>query len=393
MPQPPPAASGARLAEVDTPALVIDLDAFERNLQRMADFVRKAGVRLRPHAKTHKSPDHRRQADRARRRRRVLPEGVGGRGDGGGRHRRRAGLQRGGGRAPSSTGWPRWRSRAKIGVCVDDADNVAEIEAAAAKAGARLDVLVEIDVGGRRCGVAPGAPAARIAERIAGSPASALCRPAGLSRLGPARARGAPSASAHIARAVEHVQETLRGTEGGRAAGRDHRAAPAPAPTRTRRRAASTPSCRPAPTSSWTPTMPATSAPTAAPFDTFEHALFVYATVMSAPVPERRVVDAGLQGAGRRQRHADALAACRAPSITGPPTSTASSTSSACSVRPGAGRQGAAGARPLRSDRQPARLVRRRARTWHAARRASKACGRWRRAARCSDFVRARCAE
>ncbi len=41
---------------MDTPALVIDLDAFERNLRRMADFVAKAGVRLRAHAKTHKSP-------------------------------------------------------------------------------------------------------------------------------------------------------------------------------------------------------------------------------------------------------------------------------------------------------------------------------------------------
>ena len=56
MPVPPPAAVGAALAEVDTPALLIDLDAFERNLQRMASFVRTAGVRLRPHSKTHKSP-------------------------------------------------------------------------------------------------------------------------------------------------------------------------------------------------------------------------------------------------------------------------------------------------------------------------------------------------
>ena len=56
MPLPPPAASGMALAEIDTPALLIDLDAFERNLQRMADFVRAAGVRLRPHSKTHKSP-------------------------------------------------------------------------------------------------------------------------------------------------------------------------------------------------------------------------------------------------------------------------------------------------------------------------------------------------
>ena len=41
------------LAEVDTPALVIDLDAFERNLKRLAERV-GGKVRLRPHAKTHK---------------------------------------------------------------------------------------------------------------------------------------------------------------------------------------------------------------------------------------------------------------------------------------------------------------------------------------------------
>ncbi|MEE8454704.1 MAG: DSD1 family PLP-dependent enzyme, partial [Limibaculum sp.] len=53
---PPPAAPGMGIDAIDTPALVVDLDAFERNLVRMADAVAAAGVRLRPHAKTHKSP-------------------------------------------------------------------------------------------------------------------------------------------------------------------------------------------------------------------------------------------------------------------------------------------------------------------------------------------------
>ena len=48
MAQPPPATIGMPLAAVDTPALLIDLDAFERNLARMADFVREAGVRAAP---------------------------------------------------------------------------------------------------------------------------------------------------------------------------------------------------------------------------------------------------------------------------------------------------------------------------------------------------------
>ncbi len=46
---------GQPVAAVDTPALVIDLDAMERNLDAMAAFARERGLRLRPHAKTHKS--------------------------------------------------------------------------------------------------------------------------------------------------------------------------------------------------------------------------------------------------------------------------------------------------------------------------------------------------
>src|ERR1700738_3574942 len=42
--------------EVDTPALIVDLDALEANLDHMAALAAAAGVKLRPHAKTHKSP-------------------------------------------------------------------------------------------------------------------------------------------------------------------------------------------------------------------------------------------------------------------------------------------------------------------------------------------------
>lgn len=42
---------------LNTPALVLDLDALERNLQKMASFARAKGVKLRPHAKTHKSAE------------------------------------------------------------------------------------------------------------------------------------------------------------------------------------------------------------------------------------------------------------------------------------------------------------------------------------------------
>lgn len=43
------------ISEVETPALVVDLDVLERNLVRVADYARRHGLRLRPHTKTHKS--------------------------------------------------------------------------------------------------------------------------------------------------------------------------------------------------------------------------------------------------------------------------------------------------------------------------------------------------
>jgi D-serine deaminase-like pyridoxal phosphate-dependent protein len=46
---------GQPVAAIDTPALVVDLDAMQRNLSRMAEFARKHDIRWRPHAKMHKS--------------------------------------------------------------------------------------------------------------------------------------------------------------------------------------------------------------------------------------------------------------------------------------------------------------------------------------------------
>ena len=52
----PPAEIGMPAEAVDTPALVLDLDILDRNLKRMADTADRAGVCLRPHAKSHKCP-------------------------------------------------------------------------------------------------------------------------------------------------------------------------------------------------------------------------------------------------------------------------------------------------------------------------------------------------
>src|SRR6267142_2451300 len=55
--------------------------------------------------------------------------------------------------------------RAHVGVCVDHPDNLAALEAS----GARLDVYIELEVGMRRCGIAPGEPALALARTIAKS--------------------------------------------------------------------------------------------------------------------------------------------------------------------------------------------------------------------------------
>ena len=54
--QHPPAEIGMREEDIDTPALVLDLDAFEHNLDTMAALLAPTGTKLRAHAKTHKSP-------------------------------------------------------------------------------------------------------------------------------------------------------------------------------------------------------------------------------------------------------------------------------------------------------------------------------------------------
>jgi D-serine deaminase-like pyridoxal phosphate-dependent protein len=165
----PPAEIGMSLAEVDTPALVVDLDAFERNLSRLAERVRPSGMRLRPHAKTHKCPviALRQVALGAVG---VCVQKVG----------EAEAMVYGGVRDVLVTnevvGRPKLRRlmalahTARVGVCVDDPAQIADLDAAAGEAGvAHLPVHVEVNMGGNRCGVEPGAPALDLARRIAAS--------------------------------------------------------------------------------------------------------------------------------------------------------------------------------------------------------------------------------
>jgi D-serine deaminase-like pyridoxal phosphate-dependent protein len=154
--------------EVDTPALLIDLDAFEYNLDHMAALLAPTGAKLRAHAKTHKSTviAHLQIARGAvgqcvQKVAEAEALAWGGVPDilvsneivGAQKLARLAALAR----------------IVKVAVCADDAAQVAMIEAAAADAGVRLPVLVEIDVGAGRCGVAAGPDAVALAQKIAAS--------------------------------------------------------------------------------------------------------------------------------------------------------------------------------------------------------------------------------
>ncbi len=166
--QVPPAFAGMREEEVDTPALIIDLDAFEFNLDTMAALLAPTGVKLRAHAKTHKSP--------------VIARLQMARGAVGNCVQKVAEAEVlawggipdilvsneivGAAKLARLTALSRI---AKVAVCADDAGQVAAIEAAAADAGVRMTVLVEIDVGAGRCGVQPGPDAVALAVRIAES--------------------------------------------------------------------------------------------------------------------------------------------------------------------------------------------------------------------------------
>lgn len=153
------------LQEVDTPALLLDLDAFERNLDRLDASLQGTTVRVRPHSKSHKCPEIARR-QMARGAVGVCCQKVaeaeamvdGGVGNvlvsneivGAAKLARLAALA----------------ARAQISVLVDDAENVAALDQAAGRHGAQLGVLVEVNVGADRCGVEPGPPVLALADRI-----------------------------------------------------------------------------------------------------------------------------------------------------------------------------------------------------------------------------------
>jgi D-serine deaminase-like pyridoxal phosphate-dependent protein len=157
---------GDTFDRIDTPALILDLDAFERNLQRMAAALQGRSVRLRPHAKSHKCPEI------ARRQIALGAVGICCQKVSEAAVFVEAGIQNvlvtnqiGG--AAKIARLMDLAAVAKMGVLVDHALQVEQLATAAAASDVALDVYIEVDVGAGRCGVAPGEDAARLAESIA----------------------------------------------------------------------------------------------------------------------------------------------------------------------------------------------------------------------------------
>lgn len=161
---PPPARAGDPIEAIATPALVIDLDALERNIARMAAFAREYGLRLRPHAKTHKSAQIARLqlaagavgvcVQKVSEAEALAAQGIA---DfyisnevvAEDRIARVAALA----------------GRVRLAIAVDSALGIDRLARAVQAAGSTIDVFVEVDVGQGRCGVAP-AGAGSLARRV-----------------------------------------------------------------------------------------------------------------------------------------------------------------------------------------------------------------------------------
>ncbi len=291
MPYYTPAQPGMPLADVDTPALILDLDAFEHNLKLLNDSLAGRNVKVRPHAKSNKCPQI------ALRQIALGAVGVccqkvseaeamvdGGVNDvlianevvGAAKIKRLVALAK----------------RAKIAVCADHADNVAALDTAAREAGIRLDVLVEVNVGANRCGVEPGEPAFNLAKQIHGCK---NLRFAGLQAYqgGAQHMRKTEDRRAAIEAACEKVKCTTAllaaaGIPCERVTG---------AGTGTYQFEAASSVYHELQTGSYV-FMDADYAKndwTESGIPRFEHSLFVWATVMSCPTSDRAIVDAGLK--------------------------------------------------------------------------------------------------
>jgi D-serine deaminase-like pyridoxal phosphate-dependent protein len=157
------------ISELDTPALVVDLDVMERNLSQMAEYCRRHHLRLRPHTKTHKIPEL------AKKQIASGAIGITVAKLGEAEVMIKAGLK------DLRIAYPivgpaktkrlaDLALRAMITVSLDSEEAARGISAAMVKRGAEVGVLVELDVGFGRCGIASETDALALAQKIASLP-------------------------------------------------------------------------------------------------------------------------------------------------------------------------------------------------------------------------------
>lgn len=166
-----PALPGMDEGDIQTPCLILDLDALERNIRKMGDAVRAMGVRHRVHGKMHKSVDVA-----------LLQERLGGSvgvccqkvseaevfARGGIRDVLVSNQVRDPAKIDRLARLPKLGARTIC--CVDDIANVADLSAAALRHGTTIECLVEIDCGAGRCGVKTTPEVIAIARAIAAAP-------------------------------------------------------------------------------------------------------------------------------------------------------------------------------------------------------------------------------
>ena len=166
-----PALPGMDEADIQTPCLVLDLDALERNIKKMGDYAREHGMRHRVHGKMHKSVDVA-----------LLQERLGGSvgvccqkvseaevfARGGIRDVLVSNQVRDPAKIDRLARLPKLGARTIV--CVDMPENVAELSAAAQRHGTTIECLVEIDCGAGRCGVKTTPEVVEIARAIKAAP-------------------------------------------------------------------------------------------------------------------------------------------------------------------------------------------------------------------------------
>ena len=157
------------VAELETPAVVVDLDVMERNLSRMANYCRDKNLRLRPHTKTHKIPAlAQRQIELGARGITVAKIGEA-------EVMLDAGISDiliaypifGGGKAEKLA---ELATRANITVALDSLEVAEAISSALNRKNANVGILVEIDVGFRRCGIANEEEVLVLAQKVSDLP-------------------------------------------------------------------------------------------------------------------------------------------------------------------------------------------------------------------------------